>query len=143
MSTPTLKRIWPPFEINFIIRSFEEDIRGHETVTPVDMYHTLAVAIQTVVNARGEEDPNIEYVRQGLRDPEHIGYVATTQEMSSEMVCLDLPVRHWDDPDDPNVYVALDEGCNTSCHSEHWGNITEAKLRLLGLSFPWKSRPGE
>lgn len=123
-----------PFEINYILRIFEEDIRSQETVTPAEMHHSLNVAIRTAVSARSEEDPNMEYVRQGLRDPEHIGYVATTQEMSSEMVCLDLPVRHWGDPNDPNVYVALDEGCNTSCHSEHWGNITEAKLKLLGLS---------
>ena len=129
-----------PYEINFILQDLGESIRGLETVTPVNMHHCLATAIQTVVNARGEEDPNIEYVRQGLRDPEHIGYVATTREMSSEMVCLDLPVRHWDDPNDPNVYVALDEGCNTSCHSEHWGSVTEKKLKLLGLSFPWKSQ---
>ena len=41
---------------------------------------------------------------------------------------------------DPNVYVALDEGCNTICHREHGGNIAEAKLKSLGLSFPWKSQ---
>ncbi len=31
--------------------------------------------------------------------------------MTSDLVCLDLPVRHRDDMNDPNVYVALDEGC--------------------------------
>ena len=83
--------------------------------------------------------PLLEEVRAGLRDLEHIGYVATSTEMTSGLVCLDLPVRHWDDMNDPHVYVALDEGCNTTCHSEHWGNIAESKLKSLGLSFPWKS----
>ena len=57
-----------------------------------------------------------------------MGYVATSADMTSDLVGLDLPTRQWDDMKDPNVYVALDEGCNTTCHSEHWGNTAQNML---------------
>ena len=41
------------------------------------------------------------------------------------------------------MYVALDEGCNTTCHSEHCGNIAEDKLKSLGINFSRKSQDGK
>ena len=57
-------------------------------------------------------------------------------------VVLDLPTV--EDPFDPSiedVYAALDESCNTTCHSPAWGAMCEQKLRAMGLEFLWKSMP--
>ena len=41
------------------------------------------------------------------------------------------------DPQDPNIYVVLDEGCNSTCHSKHWADCAEGKLKALGYDFPF------
>ena len=40
-------------------------------------------------------------------------------------------------PSEKNVYGALDEGCNATCHSRAWGRLAEEKLKGFNLSFPW------
>ena len=40
-------------------------------------------------------------------------------------------------PSEKNVYGALDEGCNATCHSKAWGRLAEEKLKGFNLSFPW------
>ena len=40
-------------------------------------------------------------------------------------------------PSERNVYGALDEGCNATCHSKAWGRLAEEKLKGFNLSFPW------
>ena len=40
-------------------------------------------------------------------------------------------------PSEKNVYGALDEGCNATCHSKAWGRLAEDKLKGFNLSFPW------
>ena len=40
-------------------------------------------------------------------------------------------------PSEKDVYGALDEGCNATCHSKAWGRLAEDKLKGLNLSFPW------
>ena len=128
------------FGIDYVLPGFEETMREQgEFVTPAEMPHCLATHIQSVIGAR-DQNPQCDLVREGLRDPDAVGYVATSTEMTSDLVSLDLPTRHWDDMNDPNVYVALDEGCNTTCHSEHRGHIAEAKLKSLGPSPSWKSQ---
>ena len=40
-------------------------------------------------------------------------------------------------PSEKDVYGALDEGCNATCHSKAWGRLAEDKLKGFNLSFPW------
>ena len=40
-------------------------------------------------------------------------------------------------PSEKDVYGALDEGCNATCHSKAWGRLAEDKLKVFNLSFPW------
>ena len=83
------------------------------------MHRCLTQAIETADMAMSE-DPNAEYVRQGLRDPEHVGYMASDTQMTSDEVYLHLPEVDMWDSNSKDLYVALDEGCNTTCHSEVW-----------------------
>ena len=80
--------------------------------------------IQAIDNAEAavHEDPTAEYVRHGLRDPEHVGYMASDTQMTSDEVYLHLrEVDMWDNTS-RNLHAALDEGCNTTCHSEAWAS---------------------
>ena len=36
-----------------------------------------------------------------------------------------------------HVWGALDEGCNSTCHSVSWGKLAERRLKALGRTFPW------
>ena len=38
---------------------------------------------------------------------------------------------------EPHIWGALDEGCNSTCHSRAWGDLVEWKLKSFGLGFPW------
>ena len=40
-------------------------------------------------------------------------------------------------PDEDHVWVALDEGCNSTCHSKAWGELAEDRSRHHGLTFSW------
>ena len=44
---------------------------------------------------------------------------------------------------DPNIYVVLDEGCNSTCHSKHWAEVVEKKLKNLGYEFPFNDTKGK
>ena len=48
----------------------QEVIDREGGINPVSMHRCLTQAIETT-EAAFNEDPNAEYVRQGLRDPEH------------------------------------------------------------------------
>ena len=36
-----------------------------------------------------------------------------------------------------HIYVVLDEGCNSTCHSQFWAKDAEAKLKAWGYAFPF------
>ena len=56
----------------------------------------------------------------------------------SDLVHVDnLPVVDMWSPDEDHVWGALDEGCNSTCHSRAWGELAEDRLRHQGLTFPW------
>ena len=56
----------------------------------------------------------------------------------SDLVRVDnLPVVDMWTPDEDHVWGALDEGCNSTCHSKAWGELAEDRLRHHGLAFPW------
>ena len=40
-------------------------------------------------------------------------------------------------PEEDHIWGALDEGCNSTCHSKAWGELAEDRLRHFGLTFPW------
>ena len=40
-------------------------------------------------------------------------------------------------PEEDHIWSALDEGCNSTCHSKAWGELAEDRLRVFGLTFPW------
>ena len=39
--------------------------------------------------------------------------------------------------EDERIWIALDEGCNATCHSPIWAENTEMRLRRYDLCFPW------
>ena len=68
-----------------------------------------------------------------------LGNVTSCPETGS--VLLDLPVVDYLDPSDPNIYAALDEGCNSTCHSATWGEMCSTKLKqLFQVEFKWMSK---
>ena len=40
-------------------------------------------------------------------------------------------------PGEDHVWGALDEGCNSTCHSKAWGELVEDRSKHYGLTFPW------
>ena len=36
---------------------------------------------------------------------------------------------------DPRVFALLDEGCNRTCHGEHWRMNAQQKLQMMGRSL--------
>ena len=56
----------------------------------------------------------------------------------SDLVRVDnLPVVDMWSPEEDHIWGALDEGCNSTCHSKAWGELAEDRLRYFGLTFPW------
>ena len=41
------------------------------------------------------------------------------------------------------VYVALDEGCNSTCHSSYWMSMAEKKFECLGCRIDCLSKDGK
>ena len=68
------------------------------------------------------------------------GFMAVTANQITGDVLSSLPVVDIMDPHGPNIYAALDEGCNSTCHSAEWGKMCNEKLKALGLEFKWKTR---
>ena len=68
-------------------------------------------------------------------DPVPNAYMAVSTDQATGVVMLNLPVRDIMDPDDPNIYAALDEGCNSTCHSSKWGEMCNQKLKRFGVEF--------
>ena len=48
-----------------------------------------------------------------------------------------LPLIDMWSSSEVHVWGALDEGCNSTCHSVSWGRLAEQRLKALGLTFPW------
>ena len=78
-----------------------------------------------------------------ISDPDgHRNYEARRQAnmavSTADVVAVDniKMVDMWS-PSEKDVYGALDEGCNATCHSKFWGRLAEDKLKGFNLSFPW------
>ena len=55
-----------------------------------------------------------------------------------DLVRIDnLPLIDMWSSSEVHVWGALDEGCNSTCHSVSWGRLAEQRLKALGLTFPW------
>ena len=68
--------------------------------------------------------------------PRNIAGAGSTS--SGDLVRIDnLPLVNMWDPSETRIWGALDEGCNSTCHSTAGGRSTERRLKALGLSFPW------
>ena len=69
--------------------------------------------------------------------------MASDTQMTGDEVYLHLPeVDMWDSTS-KDLYLALDEGCNTTCHSEARAFMAETKLKRYGLDIPWISEQGK
>ena len=135
-----------PAHASFVVDLFggyvQEMVDRNEDINPVSMHRCLTQAIDNA-EAALYDDPNAGYVRQGLKDPEHLGYMASDTQMTGDEVYLHLPeVDMWDSTS-RDLFVALDEGCNTTCHSEAWASMAESKLKGYGLDVPWISEQGK
>ena len=65
------------------------------------------------------------------------GFMAAQSNPDTGDVILDLPTVDIMSMDTPDVYAALDEGCNASCHSQAWAEMCDAKLRRFDVTFKW------
>ena len=70
--------------------------------------------------------------------PHNVALAGWDVSYQSDLVRVDtLPVVDMWSPEEDHIWGALDEGCNSTCHSKAWGELAEARLRVFGLTFPW------
>ena len=63
--------------------------------------------------------------------------------MNNGLVYPQQEIRYtWCD-NDPNIYAILDEGCNSTCHSQYWIEKAEAIFKKLGYKVGWASKEGK
>ena len=70
--------------------------------------------------------------------PHNVALAGCDVSYQSDLVRVDtLPVVDMWSPEEDHIWGALDEGCNSTCHSKAWGELAEDRLRAFGLTFPW------
>ena len=70
--------------------------------------------------------------------PYNVALAGCDVSYQSDLVRVDtLPVVDMWSPEEDHIWGALDEGCNSTCHSKAWGELAEDRLRAFGLTFPW------
>ena len=70
--------------------------------------------------------------------PHNVALAECDVSYQSDLVRVDtLPVVDMWSPEEDHIWGALDEGCNSTCHSKAWGELAEDRLRAFGLTFPW------
>ena len=70
--------------------------------------------------------------------PHNVALAGCEVSYQSDLVRVDtLPVVDMWSPEEDHIWGALDEGCNSTCHSKAWGEPAEDRLRYFGLAFPW------
>ena len=60
-----------------------------------------------------------------------------TKNRGDEVFIGNLKMVDLWSPSEPHIWGALDEGCNSTCHSRAWGDLVEWKLKSFGLGFLW------
>ena len=76
--------------------------------------------------------------RPPLGGPHNVALAGCDVSYQSDLVRVDtLPVVDMWSPEEDHIWGALDEGCNSTCHSKAWGELAEDRLRVFGLTFPW------
>ena len=70
--------------------------------------------------------------------PRNIDIAGAGSTSSGDLVRIDnLPLVNMWDPSETRIWGALDEGCNSTCHSTAWGRLADVRLKALhGLEFP-------
>ena len=107
-------------------------------VTSIKLHELLH---QSIEESKGDSFTMVDYTE----DPDPfagIGICFHGEEparMTDGLVHIFHESRDMYNPDDGNIYVVLDEGCNSTCHSKHWGDVVEAKLKKLGYDFPFST----
>ena len=70
--------------------------------------------------------------------PHNFALAGCDVSYQSDLVRVDtLPVVDMWSPEEDHIWGALDEGCNSTCHSKAWGELAEDRLRYFDLTFPW------
>ena len=70
--------------------------------------------------------------------PHNVALAGCDVSYQSDLVRVDtLPVVDMWSPEEDHIWGALDEGCNSTCHSKAWGELAEDRLGVFGLTFPW------
>ena len=66
--------------------------------------------------------------------PHNVALSGCHVSYQSDLVIVDnlLVVDMWS-PEEDHIWGALDEGCNSTCHSKAWGELAEDRLKY----FPW------
>lgn len=65
------------------------------------------------------------------------GFMAVRANPDTGDVELTLPVLDIMSMSNLDVYSALDEGCNSTCHSQQWAEMCNNKLAKYGVTFKW------
>ena len=87
-------------------------------------------------SSQPKQGPKGRWNNQPMVFPRNIAGAGSTS--SGDLVRIDnLPLVNMWDPSETRIWGALDEGCNSTCHSTAWGRLAEKRLKALGLSFAW------
>ena len=74
--------------------------------------------------------------------PHNVALAGCDVSYQSDFVRVDtLPVVDMWSPEEDHIWGALDEACNSTCHSKAWGELAEDRLRAFDLTFPWMVLP--
>ena len=136
--------VFSPDQLDRILPQFAQLVASaceHEAITKPKLHELLHQAIADIA----EEDSFSVVGDEGHTDPgvggyAHVGMCFHGEEsvpIPPDCVAIHLEARDMYDENDPNVYVVLDEGCNSTCHSQHWSNMASEKLQKLGYDMPW------
>ncbi|CAK9055782.1 unnamed protein product [Durusdinium trenchii] len=119
--------------VEAVVAHFNEQVSYQTGHTAASLHQILDEALVANANEQDplEDDGSFEF-------PEPTSFTAVAVNQTTGDVMLNLPTVDVMDPDDPHVYAALDEGCNTTCHSSAWGEMATKKLEARGYSFQWK-----
>ena len=85
-------------------------------------------------SSQPKQGPKGRWNNQPMVFPRNIAGAGSTS--SGDLVRIDnLPLVDMWDPSETRIWGALDEGCNSTCHSTAWGRLADERLKALGLSF--------
>lgn len=136
-------------EVQAVLAALTQSLLDSGPKSPADLHWELDDAIIEVMTEQDpdafppdSDEPDWAPVDEGaplsladLSGPR--GFMAVRSDPDTGDVTLDLPIVDVMSMDDPDIYAALDEGCNSTCHSQQCAEMCDTKLRKYGVAFKW------